>query len=161
GTCSRPYARADRPTVLVVDALDIVRVLERDRAASRQDDGVSLVPAAAAAGRLEFGDDAAAVAIEHALLGKRAVVAITADVAAPPLLPAAAALDLPTRRPARGRAAAGLGPLPALVMTGRHPRLVGVVAVTRQRVAHELLACAQGGEAAVQAIERSERVAEV
>src|SRR5262249_51537514 len=102
-----------------------------------------------------------AVAVEHALLGERAVVAVAADVAAPSLFSAAIDLDLAARGGARGRAAAAFGPLPALALAGRHARLIGVVAVARQRVAPELLMRAQGGEAAVEAIGGSEMIVEV
>ena len=49
-------------------------------------DGVALIPVSGVVGRLELGDDPAAVAIEHALLGERAVGAVAVDVGTPAFL---------------------------------------------------------------------------
>ena len=51
----------------------ISAVLECELVAVGEHDGVALIPVLGAVGRLELGDDPAAVAIEHALLGERAV----------------------------------------------------------------------------------------
>jgi hypothetical protein len=97
---------------------------------------VAFLPATGA-GLVELRDDPAAVAIEHALLGERAVGPEGVDVRAPRLF--AGAVD---NGVALGCADAGfVGPLPAVGMAGGHPRLVGVetVAVVRRigKVGHE------------------------
>jgi hypothetical protein len=118
---------ADRAAVLVVDGLNVAVVLEHEFAAVGGDDGVALVQAAGAVA--ELGDDAAAVAVEHPLLGQRAVGPVGVGVRMPTLLAAAIENGL---APLRGRAGAGHGgPLPALMVAGGHARLVRVVCVPR------------------------------
>ena len=91
---------------------------------------MALVPVFGPAGRLEFGDDPAAVAIEHALLGERAVGAVAVDVGAPAFLLAVVDDRLAARD--RGSAAARrFRPLSAVAVPRRHARLVRVVSVVR------------------------------
>src|SRR6476659_1727044 len=82
-TVLRPFRGADQAAFAVEDPLHIAAVLECELAAVREHDGVALIPVLGAIGRLEFGDDPAAVAIEHALLGERAVAPVAVDVGAP------------------------------------------------------------------------------
>ena len=44
---------------------------------------MALVPVSGVVGRFELGDDPAAVAVERALLGERAVAPVAVDVGAP------------------------------------------------------------------------------
>src|SRR5262245_19486899 len=127
-----PDRGADQIAVAVIDLLDVAAGLEGDLAAVGEHDGVALVPVAGTAGRVELGDDPAAVAIEHTLLRERAVGAVGVDVGAPRLLLAAVDDGLAAR--ARRRAAASRPrPLAAIAMPGRDAGLVRVVSVTRAR----------------------------
>jgi len=66
----RPLGRADQPAIAVVDPLDGAAALEGRGTAVAHDDGVTFFPVAGTVRRAEFGDDAAAVAIEDALLAR-------------------------------------------------------------------------------------------
>ncbi len=92
---------------------------------------MALVPVSGVVGRLELGDDPAAVAIEHALLGARAVGAVAVDIGAPAFLLAVVDDGLAARD--RGSAAARFRPLSAGAVPRRNPRLVGIVSVVRAR----------------------------
>jgi hypothetical protein len=138
-------------TVAVVDALDIACGLESRLAAISSDDGVALVPVARAAGLIEFRDDGAAVAVEHALLGERAVGPVGVGERAPGLLARVVDGHVVARR-GRGAGTRLVRPSPAVAVAGGNAWLVRIEAVSPMRVVRRRLVFAGGAVQLAQGI---------